>query len=154
MAVIFFQNKIEFLARKIPLTPQGDHYEVRPLRPKSRTVTVRNKAKICQRRNHFARISKKQRFYEEVIEKSREKVEKRRIQKNFGKYLSRMRRKEVRAHISAVLFRSTQYSLGQNRNQGLSYCKLGRTVSRVTPFNSSRNFQFSKTSYVFLAQLL
>ena len=51
----------------------GDHYEVRPLRPKSRTVTVLNKAKIFQSRDHFERMSKKQRFYEEVIEKSREK---------------------------------------------------------------------------------
>ena len=42
----------------------------------------------------------------------------------------------------------------KNSNLGLSYCKLSRTVPRVTPLNSSRNFQFSKTSPVFLRQLL
>ena len=50
----------------------GDHYEVGLLRPESRAVKVKTKLKCVLAEFSLQKVEK-QRFYKEVIEKSREK---------------------------------------------------------------------------------
>ena len=129
----------------------GDHYDVGPLRPESRTVNVKTKLKCV-----LAEVSLRKSGKIEILQRSYRKIQRKRLRN------AKLRKFWVSAFwewggekfaLTYQLFSSSLHSTHSVRisNYRSSYSKRSPTILRVPPFKSSRNFQFNNTSLTFLA---